>query len=154
MADRAIIICTVVLAALYFYAISGIRVPQLGDPLGPRACPILIGIGLLLAAALLALESRRARIAGREASEVAPPAEPHHYPVLVGAIVATALYFALFERLGYPVATSLYLLAMTGYFNRGRWPANLFTSILFGLGSYYTFTELLGIRLPQGVWPF
>ena len=49
--DRIIVVCTVVLALLYFYGTSLIPSLQIGDPLGPKAFPYLIGIGLLVSAA-------------------------------------------------------------------------------------------------------
>ena len=70
LADRIIFVCIIVLAAGYFYATSEIPSLEIGDPLGPKAFPRLLGIALLLTAGLLFLEMMRAR-----ASRVAPEEE-------------------------------------------------------------------------------
>jgi putative tricarboxylic transport membrane protein len=57
----------------------------------------------------------------------------------------------MFEALGYVLATSIYLLVLTSYFNRGKWVANVLTSVLFSLISYLMFTKLLGVNLPPGI---
>ena len=40
------------------------------------------------------------------------------------------------------------------YFNRGKWVANVLTSILFAVIAYLMFTKLLGVNLPPGILPF
>ena len=69
-------------------------------------------------------------------------------------MVWTAIYFAVFVPLGYLISTSIYLLALTAYFNRGKWAANVLTSVLFCVISYLLFTKVLGVALPRGVLPF
>ena len=51
------------------------------------------------------------------------------------------------------VATAIYLLVLTVYFNRGKWVANVLTSVLFSLCSYLMFTKLLGVTLAPGILP-
>jgi putative tricarboxylic transport membrane protein len=40
------------------------------------------------------------------------------------------------------------------YFNRGKWVANVLTSVLFSIGSYVMFVKLLGVSLAPGILPF
>lgn len=150
-ADRIILVFTIALAAIYFYATSTIPSLEIGDPLGPKAFPRLLGIGLLLTAALLAGEMWKAR------HEKPAPAEPGsmvHYLVVGGVAVWTWLYFYSFEPLGFIIATVLYLLGLTAYFNRGKWIANVSTAILFPVITYLMFTKGLGVSLARGVLPF
>ncbi|MFN7087966.1 MAG: tripartite tricarboxylate transporter TctB family protein [Burkholderiales bacterium] len=153
MADRLIFVCTLVLAAVYFYATAQIPVPEIGDPLGPKAFPRLLGVGLLIAAAMLLVEILRTR-------KIAPSGEARArrdwraVAVVAGAVVWTGAYFTLFEWLGYAVATSIYLLALTACFNRGKWVANVLTSVLFSFISYLVFTRLLNVTLARGILPF
>ncbi len=153
MANRIIVLSTIILATLYFFGISSIEIPQLGDPLGPRAFPILVGIGLFLAAGMLILEMRFSRAPASDASEKESSSTKQSRWVIIAALIATALYFAAFERIGYPVATCVYLIAMTAFFHRGHWMINIATSFLFSFGSYFMFTSLLGIQLPRGILP-
>jgi len=68
-------------------------------------------------------------------------------------VVWTTLYYLTFQKAGYVVATTVYLLALMAWFNRGKWIANVVTSVLFSALSYYMFLKL-DVRLPQGILPF
>jgi len=153
MTDRVIFVCTIVLAAVYFYATSQIPSLQIGDPLGPKAFPYLLGIGLLFTAGLLFMEMWRARKNGTQENAPHKAEDRGHFKVVGAAVVWTAIYFAFFELLGFVVATSVYLAVLTAYFNRGKWLANLLTSVLFSVLTYLMF-EALGVALPNGVLPF
>jgi putative tricarboxylic transport membrane protein len=66
----------------------------------------------------------------------------------------TALYFGMFDRAGYLLATVVYLLPMMAVFNRDKWVANVLTSVLWGVGSYVLFVKILGVALPVGILGF
>lgn len=153
MADRVIFGCTVLLAALYLFAAEQLPSLTIGDPLGPRAFPRLLGAGLIIVATLLAVEMLRAR---KRAPAEAPQREsgaPRAYAIVASAALWTFAYILVFERLGYVAATTVYVFALTAYFNRGRWVVNTLTSVLFCLASYFLFTRILGVTLPGGVLP-
>ena len=154
MADRIIFVGILVLAGVYFWATSQIPTLEIGDPLGPKAFPRLLGGGLLIAAAMLLAEMIKAR---KTAPKVTAPEEKEDtstYKIVAGVVVVTGIYFALFEPLGYAVSTMLFLLVMTAYFNKGKWWANVLTAVLYSFVSYYMFTKLLGVNLPRGIAPF
>jgi putative tricarboxylic transport membrane protein len=155
MTDRIILACTLVLAGVYFWATSKIPSLELGDPLGPKAFPRMLIAGLLLAAVMLFLEILRDRARKIESGEKAAKWrwEPHQF-VVPAIAVWTGLYVAAFEALGYMLATAIYLLALTAFFNKGRWLMNGLTSILFSVISYFAFTKLLGVNLARGIIPF
>ncbi len=153
MTDRIIFACTLLLAGVYFWATAQIPTLELGDPLGPKAFPRMLGVGLLLAAAMLLAEILRDR---KKPKTETPPTwrwEPHQW-VVVAIAVWTALYILAFERLGYMLSTVIYLLALTAYFNRGRHLMNGLTCVLFVIISYVAFTKLLGVNLARGFIPF
>jgi len=155
MTDRIIFVCTLLLAGVYFWATAQIPSLELGDPLGPKAFPRILGIGLLIAAAMLLGEILRDR---RKTKSGAQPAtvltwESHDW-VVVCVAAWTAVYVFIFEHAGYMLATAIYLLVLTAYFNRGRWVMNVSTSVLFAAGSYFSFTQLLGVSLARGIIPF
>jgi putative tricarboxylic transport membrane protein len=152
MTDRVIFVCILVLAGVYFWATRQIPTLEIGDPLGPKAFPHLLTIGLLITAAMLLGEIFRAKkSAPVEKSEtVGAPT----YKVVAGVVVVTAVYFVLFEPLGYAIATSLFMLVMTWYFNKGKTLTNVLTSVLYSFLSYIAFTQWLGVNLPRGILPF
>jgi putative tricarboxylic transport membrane protein len=151
MTDRVIFVCTLVVAVVYLYATTLIPSLEIGDPLGPKAFPRLLGICLLIAAGLLFLEMWKDRKAGTLAAD-----DPAAWKLLwiVAAVTAwSGVYYLLFSRLGYVLASVLYLLPMMAWFNRGKWVANVLTSILFAVLSYGMFVKL-DVNLPKGVLPF
>lgn len=173
--DRVIFVLILLLAGVYFWATQQIPSLEIGDPLGPKAFPRLLGVALLITAALLAVEMWKAR------HEKPPPAEAEtkvdhdvvasrggyggplwgtqagtraEYLVVAGVTVWTGLYVLLFEPLGFMIATALYLLGLTNVFNRGKWTTNIVTSILFPICAYFLFTKGLGVNLARGILPF
>lgn len=153
LVDRIILACTIVLALVYLYGTTLIPVLAIGDPLGPKAFPRLLGIIMLIAAALLALEMWRRR---RRPAEDEPSSPiPFEWPVVQVLLCVTAwtgLYYFFFETLGFVLATFLYLLPLMAWFNRGKWIANIASSAGFVLIMYYVFLKL-EVRLPAGVLP-
>ncbi|MGA0032061.1 MAG: tripartite tricarboxylate transporter TctB family protein [Burkholderiales bacterium] len=153
MADRIIFACMLVLAGVYFWATAQIPSLELGDPLGPKAFPRILGVGLLIAAAMLLGEILRDRKKAKPAPQEKWKWDPQQW--VVAAVAAwTAAYISVFELLGFMVATTIYLLGLTGYFNKGRWLMNVLTSVLFAVISYFAFTKLLGVSLARGIVPF
>jgi len=176
IADRVIFVLILALAGVYFWATQQIPSLEIGDPLGPKAFPRLLIIALLVTAALLAGEMWKARHEKKP-----PPAEAEtkvdplevgsrlgyagplfgaqagtkvEYLVVAGVAVWTGLYFLSFEPLGFMIATTLYLLGLTNFFNRGKWITNSVTSILFPICGYFLFTKALGVNLARGILPF
>ncbi len=144
MADRIIFILTVILAVVYLYATEQFPSLEIGDPLGPKAFPRLLGIGLLMTAAGLLAAILRAPKTGAGGSERKDSGGHRHYPVVLAAVVWTGLYLAVFIRPGYAIATTVYLLALMACFHRGKWMTNLLTSVLFG------FIELPDVHQTSG----
>ena len=153
-ADRILLFFMITLAAVYLYATEQFPAMEISDPLGPKAFPRILGIGLILAAVGLLIEMIRAsKTKPNEPTESAVQ-EQGTYWMVAATVVVTALYFAVFERLGYAVATNIYLFLLMAYFHKGKWTANILTSVLYSFCSYLVFTKLLEVRLPRGILPF
>ena len=152
MADRVIFVGILILAGVYFYTTEQLPTLQIGDPLGPKAFPRLLGVVLLFCAFLLFFEMRGARKTAPAAAEP-KETEPNTYHIVAGVTVWTFLYFLVFERLGYVISTAIYLLALMAFFHRGKWVSNVLTAILFAAISYWLF-GVLGVNLGRGILPF
>ena len=151
--DRVIFVCTIVVAAVYLWATTLIPSLEIGDPLGPKAFPRLLGVILLIAAGMLFLEMWKDREANGS-----QPAEALHVDwavvkMIAGVTVWTGVYYMAFQPLGYMIATALYLLGLMAWFHRGKWVANVLTVVLFAVGSYVMFVKL-DVNLPRGVPAF
>lgn len=154
MADRITIGCAVLLAAIYIYATAQFPVLEITDPLGPRVFPYLIGIGLLLSAGALLVQTLRARKARAGGQEQKTSREAQSYLVIAAVTVWTIVYVAVFEWLGYAIATSIYLVGLMAWFHRSKWTSNIVTSVLFSFISFWVFTKMLSVSLPRGILPF
>jgi len=153
MTDRVIFVCATIVAAAYFYATEQIPTLQIGDPLGPKAFPRLLGACLLIAAGLLFIEMWKERGERAPQTVSADAGAWQHVWVIAGVTVWTGLYYAVFDKLGYIVATTIYLFALMAWFNRGKWVTNALTSVLFCILSYAMFVKL-DVNLAKGILPF
>lgn len=152
MADRVIFVCIIVLAAVYFWATEQIPSLEIGDPLGPKAFPRLLGIALLVTGGMLLLEMWRAP--RTQAGEAQAMPDRRIFAMIAAIVAWTAIYFVAFEPIGYVITTTIYLIPVTAYFNPRRWVMNVTTCVLFSLISYVMFTKMLGVNLARGILPF
>lgn len=70
--------------------------------------------------------------------------------VLVAMVVWTAFYYFCFERVGYLIATTVFLLGLLSYFHRGHYLANCVIAVGFALVIDGLFSYLLNVPLPAG----
>src|SRR6476660_1690005 len=99
MVDRVIFVCTLILAGVYIYATEQLPTLEIGDPLGPKAFPRLLAIGLVITAIVLLVEMVRGRKHKPSAVPKAEPVGRAAYFVVAAAAVWTFLYFLVFETL-------------------------------------------------------
>src|SRR5271154_7580098 len=84
----------------------------------------------------------------------ARPARSSHYPVLAGMVAWTCCYYAVFEPIGYIIATIIYLFGLLCFFNRGRHGTNAAVAVGFTAIAYGVFSRLLDVQLPPGPMGF
>ena len=96
---------------------------------------------------------RRRRVAGTAAA-AADPVERRSRRILVAMTAWTTLYYFAFERVGYLIATIVYLFALLAFFNRGRWWMNAACAVGFTFAAYALFTYFLQVVLPRGILDF
>lgn len=150
MADRILAACVLVLAGAYLYATSTLPSFEVGDPLGPKAFPALLGILFAAAGILLFVEGLRARAASAQGG----PAPASNLPAVAAVAAATASLFALLEPLGYLLAITLFLFGLMRWLHGGRPATCLVVSVLFAVASYALFVKALGVTLAKGVLHF
>lgn len=144
------------------------------EPVGPRAFPLLLAaIFALIGAWLVATGGRRVEshtapsavtladplpISGdaeaATAMESAVPAPPANQLVAVAmCAVAVLVYAALFQTLGFVLATTLMTVPVCKAFG-GTMKAGLVGGLGLGLGMYLLFDKVLDVILPTGVLSF
>jgi putative tricarboxylic transport membrane protein len=150
--DLVVAAVTGALAIAYLIGAHSIPTLAIGDPLGPRAFPILIGAGLLFSAGLLVVETLRAKKAGGPGeAEASVPPFGRNLLITIGAIIALVLAF---EPIGYVLSVLAFLLFLTMLLNRAHPVVNVVASVVLAFGSELLFDSLLGVRLPVGLFGF
>ena len=148
-----------------------LQAPMSYEPVGPRAFPLLLAaIFALIGAWLLVTGGRRAAeplapsaatlaeplpsSGAAEAATAMPPARPQHRLVAVAmCAVAVLVYGALFQPLGFVLATTLMAVPVCKAFG-GTLKAGLLGGLGLGLGLFFLFDKLLDVILPTGVLSF
>ncbi len=154
MAEYILAICAAVLAVIYLAIGAQLPPVVIGDPLGPKVFPAIIGCGMLLSAIVIMLE---ARAKTRTSLETAIKAthdshgESKARMILCGMAVWTLAYYMIFEGAGYVLSTVIYVMGMLIYFHPRRWMANVLIAIGFTGVAYGVFAHLLGVALPRGI---
>jgi putative tricarboxylic transport membrane protein len=145
--------CAIFLSTAYLIATFGIRDIDIVDPLGPKAFPFLLGIGMLVCGIALAITTfvrAPSAISTIEANE-----ETRSHPLAVTLVGFWLLaYYLTFEPLGFLLTTMIFLLGLTMYFNRGRWVLNVAVSVLFPISLDLIFSYVLGRAPAPGLFSF
>ena len=156
-ADLWLAICAIIGAAVYLYADALLPVMRIGGPLGPKAFPALVGIGIIFSALLLLRETWKKRGAAPTRTifdDALPAGMGSNYgsltPILLAMVAWTALYYFCFERVGYLIATIVFLLGLLSYFHRGHYVANCAIAVIFTLIVDLLFSHFLNVPMPAG----
>jgi putative tricarboxylic transport membrane protein len=148
--------------AVYLYRDAGAfasaaRPGQLGPDFWPRAVLALLMIVCACEIVRRAVFDRAMRNASREAiqEDDARPGAPERFPLrLAAGIVLTIAYVAALDWLGFFVATALYLALFmrVGRYRRNR--VVVMASLVGSLAFVYVFMKIVYVSLPLGAGPF
>ncbi|SRR6266508_1616261 len=117
---------------------------------GPGFFPVVLSAALLLVALALLVLGLRSGAATRGGAPIELPegTEPRK---LLGSVGVFALYIALFEWLGFVLATAGFLSLLFGALARYRWPIAVGAGVALTIAAYLVFNTWLQVRLPHGV---
>ncbi|CAA9362716.1 MAG: Tripartite tricarboxylate transporter TctB family [uncultured Microvirga sp.] len=145
-----------------FAAYGGSRLPPVpGQQIGPNVFPMVIGVGLMLCGAMVALGIGRVFEEEAEADLAAhenPPAatEAQHGPLFgLRALIPPGLllfYATAVERLGF-VPTAAIIALITAKALGASWRLALPIAALAPVGVHLVFYKLLRVALPPGLLP-
>ncbi|KFG76835.1 tripartite tricarboxylate transporter TctB family protein [Streptomyces mutabilis] len=119
-------------------------------PVGPKTVPIAVGIGLLVIAALLAvdvLRGGRGEAEGGEDVDLSEPADWRTVLLLTGVFLGSAV---LIEPAGFPVAGALLFWGAAFALGSRRVDRDPLIAAVLSLLTYVVFDKLLGVPLPGG----
>ena len=123
------------------------------SPDGPRFFPLIVAVRLLVFGTLFLLSTtlRRDRYLGDKAAAEEATTD---WPTTGMVAAILVVYALLLNPLGYIIATGLLFPAVAyvlGSRGRRRVLRNLAIGIALGVLVFFSFTELLGVRLPDGL---
>ncbi|WP_098024566.1 tripartite tricarboxylate transporter TctB family protein [Streptomyces sp. st115] len=119
-------------------------------PIGPRTVPFVVGAGLLLVGALLAvdvLRGGRGEAEGGEDVDLDEPADWRTVLLLAGVFLATAV---LIGPLGFPIAGALLFWGSAYALGSRQHDRDPLIAAGLSLFTYFVFDNLLGVPLPGG----
>jgi putative tricarboxylic transport membrane protein len=119
-------------------------------PIGPKTVPIVVGAGLLVIAALLAVDVLRGGRGQAETGEdvdLSEPADWRTVLLLSGVFLGSAV---LIEPLGFPVAGALLFWGAAFALGSRRIDRDPLIAAGLSLVTYVVFNNLLGVPLPGG----
>lgn len=125
------------------------------DPIGPRAFPYAIGAILLVAGAILSVTGARALIhegpiAENSDGEPDEPGVPASASRAWCVMALTVAYVLLLSRLGYPLATPVYVAGALLLMGMRSGPVIAAVAIGYTAATYVVFAMLMRVTLPLG----
>lgn len=129
--------------ACYVWIEAGMFPESALDSVGPAKYPRFLAAIIGVASAVLFFTSNK-------------PSKPiegaREFGYMAYVLVAVMIYLLLFPRIGFIIATTLFLLSITLYFDRRELKSKLKVAIPYSIGFsivlYFFFAELLGVLLP------
>jgi putative tricarboxylic transport membrane protein len=121
------------------------------DPIGPKPVPILLGVLLLIVAAVYAVDVARGGAGEPEAGEdvdLSSPIDWRTVLLLIGAFLVNAV---LIDRLGWVISGTLLFWGSAFALGNRHYVRNLLIAVALSLITFYTFAIGLGVNLPAGV---
>lgn len=132
------------------YTSQAIVLPKanIGNPWAPIYFPLSLGVLLVAFGIGLILKARaEKRAAGKAAKHVY--FDRASLFLIAGTIVICVLYAMIFEKVGFIIATMLFVGSLLFIVNGIKsWKVNIITSVAFTLVIWYIFEKLFYINLP------
>jgi putative tricarboxylic transport membrane protein len=151
--------------AVFLAAFGGIVIALSGkiesgvytDPLGPRVFPYALGVGIMLCGLLLGIgaffrwQPERAGLLSDAGGAEEVERGPFSPTRLLAAVVATAIYVAAFEPVGYLITTPLYVVAILLIHGGAPRRTLIVAPVVITTVLYIMFRFALRIPVPGGV---
>ncbi len=140
--DRIVALLILIFGLAYLIAAISLPSVTIGDPLGHKTFPIFLGVlMIILGSSLLFKPSSPGRVVALKRSFLI-------VLLLAGFLAA---YASSLQKLGYPLATFLFLFFTSRLIGERSWRYGLLLSTALTLGIFMLFTKVLDIPLPLGI---
>ncbi|GAA3097330.1 putative tricarboxylic transport membrane protein [Kribbella aluminosa] len=134
--------------------VDAARLPHIAtsnDPIGPKPVPIVLGVLLLVVAALYAVNVARGGTGAAEEGEDVDVTSPVDWRTVLLLIAAFVINLATIEPLGWVISGTLLFWGSAFALGSRHHVRNLFIAVALALITFYGFAIGLGVGLPAGV---
>jgi len=132
------------------YSVTTMQLPKavIGSPLAPMIFPLLLGILMTFCGIfMIGIELLRNKNADQTIDKAKKGG--NHFKLIVGTILICIIYSLIFNRVGFIIATVLFLGGLLFFINGFRaWLLNISITLIFSFGIWYLFEKILHITLP------
>jgi putative tricarboxylic transport membrane protein len=145
-------IATVTIGVIYTILAYNMQRSTIGNPVEPMVFPLILGVTMTLSGIALFILShlKKAPETVKKQGDQQGLAGNFKTKVITFICIVSVLYGMVFEKLGYIIATTLYLGALLLVFHNGKKKMiNLLIAFGFSAAIYYCFSLALGIPLPK-----
>lgn len=158
--DLATGLISSVLGVVYLYMTFRLPDVSIGDPLGPRLFPLIVGIGAVISGAVLLAKEIRA---GKTRSAQAPKGEdaPDYssrkgtYRKIGLTLLAGIIFGLLLDQVGYLISSFVFMMTLMCLVNKlKRLAENIVIALGFSVVTYVVFAILFKVSLPRGILAF
>ncbi|WP_309080224.1 tripartite tricarboxylate transporter TctB family protein [Zhihengliuella sp.] len=137
---------------LVLWDASTITAPySMGDPVGPKAVPRIVGVMLLVCAAGLVVQVLRGRSAPAEEGEDIEPGTPTDWKTVLPLIALLVITSSIVDAAGWVIAGFVLFWGAAATLGSRHWVRDPIIALVLSTTSFYGFYLGLGIRLPAGL---
>jgi hypothetical protein len=154
--DRIVVFLTIPIAVFLIIVAYEAPRPNMPQAVGPQVWPIgILGL-MIICAVFLFLRTIREKREAPLAPGVSSPetvAVWYKKPGLSGALTIAGLlvYAAFLQSVGFIICTTLLVIYQARVIQKGKWPRNIVSAVIFSCAIYFALSKLLMVRLPPGL---
>jgi len=133
------------------YLVTTMLLPQMtmGDKLGPKLFPLVVGALALIAGAVLIIQDRNPKHTSKKTDFGFTKYKTVWIKILLSTIVGIT-YGLVMDSLGFLLPTALFMFFISTLINKGRLVQNAIIAIAFSVITYGVFAVALKLSLPRG----
>lgn len=134
-----------------FYTITAMLLPRMamGDKLGPKIFPYVVGTVAIITGIALVLQDRNPAKKSKKAEFGF--AKHKSVWIRIALISIVGIIFGLvIDSVGYMISTAVFMFVVAILINKNRYVQNLIIALLFAIITYGVFAVALKLSLPRG----
>ena len=134
------------------YLITTMLLPEMrmGDKLGPKLFPSIVGVAAMISGIILILQDIRPGKASKKPDFGFVKNKELWLKILLTTVVGI-VYGLVMDSLGFIVPTTLFMLFISMLINKGRLVQNIIVAFSFAVICYGIFGVALQLSLPRGI---